>query len=44
MEPIKGVFFLVASLALLTLICAFAALGTVLRPQRWCERQTRLNS
>ena len=43
MHDLKGGFFLLASFVMLALICAIAALGTVMRPQRWCERQTRLS-
>ena len=43
-HDVKGGFFLIASFVLLALICAIAALGTVMRPQRWCERQTRLTA
>jgi hypothetical protein len=42
MHDLKGGFFLFASFVMLALICAIAALGTVMRPQRWCERTTRL--
>lgn len=42
-HEMKGAFFLLASFALLATICAIAALGTVMRPQRWCERETRLH-
>jgi len=42
MHDLKGGFFLIASFGLLAMICAIAALGTIMRPQRWCERQTRL--
>lgn len=42
MHDLKGGFFLIASFGLLAMICAVAALGTIMRPQRWCERQTRL--
>jgi hypothetical protein len=43
MQDMKGGFFLIASFLLLAMICAIAALGTVMRPQRWCERETRLH-
>ena len=42
LHDLKGGFFLIASFGLLAVICAIAALGTIMRPQRWCERQTRL--
>lgn len=43
MQDMKGGFFLIASFVLLATICAIAALGTLMRPQRWCERETRLH-
>ncbi len=42
-HDMKGGFFLIASFLLLATICAIAALGTLMRPQRWCERETRLH-
>lgn len=42
-HEMKGAFFLLASFVLLATICAIAALGTLMRPQRWCERETRLH-
>ncbi len=42
-HDMKGGFFLIASFVLLATICAIAALGTLRRPQRWCERETRLH-
>jgi len=43
MHDMKGGFFLIACFLLLATICAVAALGTLMRPQRWCERETRLH-
>jgi hypothetical protein len=40
MHDLKGGFFLAASVVMLVLICAIAALASVMRPQRWCERTT----
>ena len=42
-HDMKGGFFLLASFLLLATICTIAALGTLMRPQRWCERETRLH-
>jgi len=38
---LKGWFFLAVSLAFFALICAMAALSTVMRPERWSERRKR---
>ncbi|WHZ13449.1 MAG: hypothetical protein OJF52_000281 [Nitrospira sp.] len=43
LHDMKGGFFLIASFLLLATICAVAALSTLMRPQRWCERETRLH-
>ncbi len=43
-HDMKGGFFLLVSFAFLATICAIAALGTLMRPQRWCERETRLHA
>jgi hypothetical protein len=40
-HEIKGWVFLLLSLALLTMICAIAALSVLARPQRWCDRSFR---
>ncbi len=42
-HDMKSGFFLFASFLLLATICAIAALGTLMRPQRWSERETRLH-
>ena len=37
-DEIRAGFFLLAGLAMLAMICAVAALGTVMRPLRWAEK------
>ena len=39
-DEIRAGFFLLAGLAMLAMICAVAALGTVMRPLRWAERRS----
>jgi hypothetical protein len=43
-HDMKGAFFLIVSFVLLATICAIAALGTLMRPERWCERESRLHA
>jgi hypothetical protein len=43
MQELKGLFFLFVSLAFFAMICAAAALSTVMQPVRWSERQRRLS-
>lgn len=38
MNEMKAWFFLVASVALLLVICGLATLGLLTRPVRWSER------
>ena len=40
MAEIKGAVLLLCCLMFFTLICALAALGMVMRPNRWSERKT----
>lgn len=39
-DEIRAAFFLLVGLAMLAIICAVAALGTVMRPMRWAERRS----
>ena len=39
-DEIRAGFFLLAGLFMLAMICAAAALGTVMRPLRWAERRS----
>lgn len=38
LHDVRAGFFLVVGFAMLAFICAVAALGTVMRPVRWSER------
>lgn len=40
LQDARAWFFLVMGLAMLAMICAVAALGTVMRPVRWAERRS----
>lgn len=38
LHDMRAAFFLVVALAMLLFICAIAAMGAVLRPVRWADR------
>ena len=40
LHDVRGGFFLLVGFAMLALICAVAALGTVMRPVRWVDRRS----
>ncbi|HKC93760.1 MAG TPA: hypothetical protein VKB81_07040 [Nitrospira sp.] len=40
LHDIRAGFFLLAGLAMLAMICAVAALSTVMRPVRWADRRS----
>jgi hypothetical protein len=40
LHDVRAGFFLLVGLAMLALICAVAALSTVMRPVRWADRRT----
>ena len=40
LHDVRAGFFLLVGLAMLTFICAVAALGTVMRPARWADRKS----
>ena len=40
LHDIRAGFFLLMGLAMLAMICAVAALSTVMRPVRWAERRS----
>ncbi|HEU4683382.1 MAG TPA: hypothetical protein VFS39_02620 [Nitrospira sp.] len=39
LHDVRAGFFLLVGLAMLAMICAVAALGTVMRPARWADRR-----
>jgi len=39
LHDVRASFFLMVGLAMLALICAVAALSTVMRPARWADRK-----
>ena len=39
LQDVRASFFLMVGLAMLALICAVAALSTVMRPARWADRK-----
>jgi Tfp pilus assembly protein PilX len=39
LHDVRAGFFLFVGLTMLVLICAVAALGTVMRPVRWADRR-----
>jgi hypothetical protein len=39
LHDVRAGFFLMVGLAMLTFICAVAALSTVMRPARWTDRK-----
>lgn len=39
-QDVRAGFFLLVGLAMLAMICAVAALSTVMRPVRWADRRT----
>jgi Tfp pilus assembly protein PilN len=39
-HDVRAGFFLMVGLAMLTLICAVAALSTVMHPARWTDRKS----
>ena len=40
LHDLRAGFFLLVGLAMLALICAVAALSTVMRPVRWADRRS----
>jgi len=40
LHDIRAGFFLLVGLAMLAMICAVAALSTVMRPVRWADRRS----
>jgi len=40
LHDIRAGFFLLIGLAMLAMICAVAALSTVMRPVRWADRRS----
>ena len=40
LHDIRAGFFLLLGLAMLAMICAVAALSTVMRPVRWADRRS----
>lgn len=40
LHDVRAGFYLLVGLAMLALICAVAALGTVMRPMRWADRRS----
>jgi len=40
LQDVRGAFFLMLGLLMLAMICAVAALGTVMRPVRWADRRS----
>ena len=40
LQDVRAAFFLFVGLLMLAMICAVAALGTVMRPVRWADRRS----
>jgi hypothetical protein len=40
LHDVRAAFFLMMGLFMLAMICAVAALGTVMRPVRWADRRS----
>lgn len=40
LQDVRAAFFLMMGLLMLAMICAVAALGTVMRPVRWADRRS----
>ena len=40
LQDVRATFFLMMGLLMLAMICAVAALGTVMRPVRWADRRS----
>jgi hypothetical protein len=40
LHDMRAAFFLTLGLLMLAMICAVAALGTVMRPVRWADRRS----
>jgi len=40
LHDVREAFFLMLGLLMLAMICAVAALGTVMRPVRWADRRS----
>jgi len=40
LHDMRAAFFLMLGLLMLAMICAVAALGTVMRPVRWADRRS----
>ena len=40
LQDARAAFFLMMGLLMLAMICAVAALGTVMRPVRWADRRS----
>jgi len=40
LHDVRAGFFLLVGLAMLAMICAVAALSTVMRPVRWADRRS----
>ena len=40
LQDVRAAFFLMLGLLMLAMICAVAALGTVMRPVRWADRRS----
>jgi hypothetical protein len=40
LHDVRAAFFLLVGLAMLAMICAVAALSTVMRPVRWADRRS----
>jgi Tfp pilus assembly protein PilN len=40
LNDVRAAFFLLMGLLMLAMICAVAALGTVMRPVRWADRRS----
>jgi hypothetical protein len=40
---LRGAFFLMVTLVLFAIIIALLAMGTVMKPDRWCERPKPLS-
>jgi hypothetical protein len=40
LHDVRAAFFLMMGLIMLAMICAVAALGTVMRPVRWADRRS----
>ena len=40
LHDMRAAFFLMMGLLMLAMICAVAALGTVMRPVRWADRRS----